>query len=278
MDDMTPDERRLRAAFGQLVAPPGARRWESAPQALPAAWLDRRLRRLERRARGRRLAPIAFAGLIAVTAAGAGLAFGLRGHEPGQNTGVGSSTPTASATVPPEPTASATPPVTPSPTSVAARPAAGFTCVPRSGGTSGTPAQLTAVRVAHQAGFDRITFEFSPPQQGTPLGNHVGIPEYQITPQASSVFTRDASGARVTLDGTAGLRVVFRDASGIDLNGTSTYTGSSDLKPALPTVREVAELGDFERVLTWGAGLSSAQCVRVTELAGPLRVVIDVQS
>lgn len=137
---------------------------------------------------------------------------------------------------------------------------AAFTCSPAGGGSGA--GNLSAVRVAHHAGYDRIVFEFS--------GR---LPAYRLTPQATSRFVRDASGRPVTLRGSAGLRVVFQDASGFP-----TYTGSADLTPSLPVVREVARLGDFERVLSWGVGLSSAACTRVAELSSPPRLVIDVQT
>lgn len=135
-----------------------------------------------------------------------------------------------------------------------------FTCSDRSGGTTGLSAQLTAIRVAHHAeapGFDRTVFDFSG-----------GIPSYDLTRQESSSFVKDASGQPITLDGSAGIKLVFRDT---DVQGVP-----ADQKPALPQVREIAQLGNFERVLTYGIGLSSSQCVRVLELSNPSRLVVDV--
>jgi hypothetical protein len=40
-------------------------------------------------------------------------------------------------------------------------------------------------------------------------------------------------------------------------------------------VREIAQVGNFERVLSYGVGLSSSQCIRVLPLSGP-RLVVDV--
>jgi hypothetical protein len=73
--------------------------------------------------------------------------------------------------------------------------------------------------------------------------------------------------------GSAGLRIVFHGAS-----GATSYTGSRDQLPTLPVVQEVEQLGDFEAVLSWGAGLSRASCIRILELNNPIRVVIDVQT
>jgi len=156
------------------------------------------------------------------------------------------------------------PTVPPSGTDVSA-----FSCVDHSGGISNGPAmQLTAVRVAHQPGFDRIVFEFAPQAGAT-----AHIPAYTVSRQASAKFVKDPSGLPVTMRGSSGLRIIFHGASGAD-----TYTGPRDFTPNLPVVQEVEQLGDFEAVLSWGAGLSQASCIRMLELSNPTRVVIDVQT
>ncbi|HVH64711.1 MAG TPA: hypothetical protein VM674_01650, partial [Candidatus Acidoferrum sp.] len=135
-----------------------------------------------------------------------------------------------------------------------------FLCQDRSGGTTASSAQLTGVRVAHHSespGFDRVVFDFSG-----------GLPSYDLTRQDSSTFIKDPSGQPVTLDGSVGIKLVFRDT---DVQGVP-----SDQKPALAQVREVSELGSFERVTSFGLGLSSSQCVRVLELSNPARLVVDV--
>lgn len=128
--------------------------------------------------------------------------------------------------------------------------------------------QLSAVRVAHQNGFDRVTFEFAPSSLGPS-----GMPPYQLTQQASTQFTKDPSGQAVRLAGSAGLKAVFRNSSGY-----GTYTQSADLKPGLPTIAEVSQLGDFERVLSWGVALNTAACFRGVELTNPVRLAIDFQN
>jgi hypothetical protein len=128
--------------------------------------------------------------------------------------------------------------------------------------------QLTAVRVAHQPGFDRIVFEFAPQSGGT-----AHLPAYTVSRQASAQFVKDPSGQAVTMRGSAGLRIVFHGAS-----GATSYTGSRDQMPGLPVIQEVEQLGDFEAVLSWGAGLSQPSCLRTLELSNPTRLVIDVQT
>jgi hypothetical protein len=145
-----------------------------------------------------------------------------------------------------------------------------FSCLDHSGGTNtGSAMQLTAVRVAHQpGGYDRIVFEFAP--QAGAAGH---IPAYTVSRQASAKFVKDPSGLPVTMRGSSGLRIVFQGAS-----GSTSYSGIRDLTPNLPVVQEVEQLGDFEAVLSWGAGLSQASCIRTLELSNPTRLVIDVQT
>jgi len=165
--------------------------------------------------------------------------------------------------------ASTTAAPTPLPTQPAATDSGSFACLDHSGGTdTGLAMQLTAVRVAHQPGFDRIVFEFAPQAGAT-----AHIPAYTVSRQASTKFVKDPSGMPVTMRGSAGLRIVFHGAS-----GATSYTGSRDLTYSLPVVQEVEQLGDFEAVLSWGAGLSQSSCIRTLELSNPTRLVIDVQT
>ena len=165
--------------------------------------------------------------------------------------------------------ASTTAAPTPLPTQPAATDLGTFSCLDHSGGADSGPAmQLTAVRLAHQTGYDRIVFEFAPQAGAT-----AHVPAYTVSRQASAKFVKDPSGLPVTMRGSAGLRIVFHGAS-----GATSYTGSRDQIVNLPVVQEVEQLGDFEAVLSWGAGLSQAACIRTLELSNPTRLVIDVQT
>jgi hypothetical protein len=137
-----------------------------------------------------------------------------------------------------------------------------FTCTDKSGGAASAAATVTAVRIAHHDGYDRLVVE---------LATSTGMPQYQLTRQANSNFVRDASGQPVTLQGSAGIRAVLRNsdiASGVP----------NDVKPDLPEIREVTQIGNFERVVSYGIGLATPACFRVLELTGPTRLVIDVQT
>src|SRR5438067_13043219 len=137
-----------------------------------------------------------------------------------------------------------------------------FTCTDKSGGTGSAAGTVYDIRVAHHNGYDRLVIGF-------PTAN--AMPQYQLNRQTTAHFVRDASGQPVTLQGSAGIRLVLRNSD--------IVSGSpSDLKPNLPEIREVAQIGNFERVVSYGIGLATPACVRVLELSGPTRLVIDVQT
>jgi hypothetical protein len=163
--------------------------------------------------------------------------------------------PTSSPTTAPTPTAS--PGSTPAPA-----------CPRTTGGNVSNQAQLVAVRVAHQPGFDRLVFEFG---QSTAPGPF-GMPAYTVQTATS---LSGPSGQPVTIAGNALFGARFQNASTQNPNGTPSYTGSNDLKPTTPLIKEVKIVEDFERVLLWGVGLDHLACPKVSELAGPFRVVLD---
>jgi hypothetical protein len=139
---------------------------------------------------------------------------------------------------------------------------AGFSCADRSGGaTAEVQAELTSVRFAHHAGYDRVVFGFA---------NAPAVPAYRLTQQASATFTQGGGkGTTYRLAGTAGLFSVF--------NGTLWTDGVplTDARPGLPVVREVASVENFEGVTSYGIGLSRPACFRTMELSGPSRLVVD---
>src|SRR6267143_2173077 len=137
-----------------------------------------------------------------------------------------------------------------------------FTCTDKSGGTGSAAGTVYDVRVAHHNGYDRLVIGF-------PTAS--AMPQYQLNRQSTTHFVRDASGQPVTLQGSAGVRLVLRNSD--------IVSGSpSDLKPNLPEIKEVAQIGNFERVVSYGVGLATPACVRVLELGSPTRLVIDVQT
>jgi hypothetical protein len=137
-----------------------------------------------------------------------------------------------------------------------------FSCTAKAGGTAGAGGTVTSIRFAHHDGYDRLVFGFATTNT---------LPEYQLTPQSSATFTQDASGRAVPLQGAAGIRAVLRNSDIVD-------GAPGDQKAGLPELREVANIGNFERVVSYGIGLNDAACFRVLELTSPTRLVIDVQT
>jgi hypothetical protein len=177
-------------------------------------------------------------------------------------------TPTLSAaatTATPTPTATATasPTTSPGGTPNAA-------CAPLSGGSTANRAILSDVRVAHNPGFDRLVFEFSP----SPGPGVYGVPPYRV--EIASTFTA-VSGQPVRVDGNAFFAVNFQQTDAHNPNTGQTVLPQSkfDLKPGTPLIREVRLVEDFEATVRWAVGLDKLVCPSVLTLTGPVRVVID---
>jgi len=137
-----------------------------------------------------------------------------------------------------------------------------FTCTDKAGGVAGARGTVSSIRFAHHDGYDRLVIGFATSNT---------MPEYRLTQQSSATFSQDASGRSVALQGSAGIRAVLRNSDIVD--GAPT-----DQKAGLPELREVANIGNFERVVSYGIGLNDAACFRVLELTSPTRLVIDVQT
>lgn len=126
-----------------------------------------------------------------------------------------------------------------------------------------------AVRVAHQPGFDRLVFEFGQSMAPGPFG----MPAYTVETATS---LSGPSGQPVTIVGNAHFGARFQNASTQQPNGAVTYMGSNDIQTTTtPLIKDVKLVEDFERVLLWGVGLDHLACPKVSELAGPFRVVLD---
>jgi hypothetical protein len=117
--------------------------------------------------------------------------------------------------------------------------------------TKGTVALLRAVAATGARCADRVSFDFTTEENGKPKCSIF----YDNPP-----FTEDASGAPVTVSGSAFVRVRCEPAYGYDYanNGAPTYTGPKQIMASgTRHVREVRELGDFEGVLNWIIGLDA---------------------
>ncbi|MEX0710287.1 MAG: hypothetical protein WD116_03685 [Chloroflexota bacterium] len=126
-------------------------------------------------------------------------------------------------------------------------------------------AQITDVRVAEHAGYDRVVFEFTG-----------GIPQTLIE-AVLPPFHQDGSGLPFDVNGTAFLQLTMDNASRVSPDGVVTYAGPTEFEPDLPQVVHLIEGGDFEAVSTWYLGLDGGGCLRVLTLATPSRLVIDIE-
>jgi hypothetical protein len=186
-------------------------------------------------------------------------------------------TPTPTASLAASPTTASSPTATVRPTTAATSaptataspgtsPAAA--CPRLTGGGASNQAQLVAVRVAHQPGFDRLVFEFG---QSTAPGPF-GMPAYTVE-TASSLS--GPSGQPVAITGNALFGARIQNASTQNPTGGASYTGSTDIKPTTPLIKNVKLVEDFERVMVWGIGLDHLACPAKLELTAPFRLVLD---
>jgi hypothetical protein len=121
---------------------------------------------------------------------------------------------------------------------------------------------LVDVRAASHPGFDRVVFEF-----------RGAVPEHRI--DYVDRLVEDGSGEPVALAGAANLQVVFHGANAHAEDGTPTVSPRR-FSPGLPAVKEVAQTGDFEAVVSYGTGVDRRRPITVSTLSGPPRLVVDV--
>jgi cytoskeletal protein RodZ len=178
--------------------------------------------------------------------------------------------PTATRTATAAPTTPAPATATPTQTAVSSPGSTPATACPeRTGGAATSQAQLTAIRIAHNPGFDRLVFEFGP---STAPGVY-GMPPFRV---AVATSLSGPSGQPVPIEGSALFGVRFQNASTVNpADGTRSYTGATSLKPTTPLIKEVRLVEDFERVLVWGVGLQRLQCPALLTLSSPVRLVLD---
>jgi len=170
---------------------------------------------------------------------------------------------TAPPTQPPTPSPTPAPTATPT-TSPGSSPNAA--CPPQSGGSASNRAVITAIRIAHNPGFDRLVFELGPNSTGT-----YGLPPYAIQIANSFVAT---SGQAVQIAGNAFFLVRLDNTDAHDQNGKVTVS-STDYKPNTPLIKEVRVVEDFEAVNRWAVGLDHLVCPSVLTLTNPVRIVLD---
>jgi hypothetical protein len=123
---------------------------------------------------------------------------------------------------------------------------------------------LTDVRAGGHTGFDRVVFEF----RGAVPTHRVGYVDQVV---------QDGSGRPVSLAGAADLEVVFQGANAHRQDGSPTVDPRR-FSTGLPAVKEVAQAGDFEAVVSYGIGVDRKRPIKVSTLSNPSRLVIDVST
>jgi hypothetical protein len=127
-------------------------------------------------------------------------------------------------------------------------------------------AVLTAVRVgAHpeEGGWDRIVFEFAS-----------DLPQGEIHYETSA--SQCGSGMPVQLPGSAVLVVEFEPAVAHTEAGQPTLP-SQEIQGPGNSILLARQSCDFEAHVDWAIGVRGEQRFKVTRLANPTRVVIDVK-
>jgi hypothetical protein len=173
-------------------------------------------------------------------------------------------TPARTATVAP----ATTPPSSPTPPPPTATTSPGSTpnvaCPTLSGGSPLATARLTAIRAAHNPGFDRLVFEWT---GGV-------VPEYKVELASTFIAT---SGQPVRVDGNAffGVRMVGQAHTDA---GARSYAQPDPYRVGLSVVREIKIVEDFEGIVRFGLGMERVVCPTVLTLLGPARIVVDFPS
>lgn len=146
-------------------------------------------------------------------------------------------------------------------------PDAGYEAVTTPDGPSPAPeftTQLVDVRVGSASGSDRVVFEFDQ-----------GVPGYQVGYIGLPVIA-DGSGLTIAVEGDDAIGVRLAWTSAWDLDAQPTYTGPDRFTVRFPSIAEVVESGDFERVVNWAIGVYEQPAFRVYTLTSPDRLVIEV--
>lgn len=158
----------------------------------------------------------------------------------------------------------------PAPGSVPAEPAPTNTePVTDPDGPTAPAAVLKNIRWADRGTYDRVVLDFS--------GSFGGY-MVQFVPE----LTEDPTGDPVDVAGGAVLAVAVQGATRnnsfqtSDTTPLSTYGGPARVSPNLPNVKEIADAGDFEAVLSFGIGVDHQAGFTAFKLTDPDRLVIDI--
>lgn len=129
--------------------------------------------------------------------------------------------------------------------------------------------RLVRVSAATATGLDTLTFKF------TPGGDNPGTPIGDIT-IAKPPFTQGASGQPMSVAGDHFLQVRFEKMDIVDAAGNEIYSGSTDIKPGFPALRQAIQFDAFEGVVGWYVGLADSTCVTVASDPAALTITLQI--
>ena len=129
----------------------------------------------------------------------------------------------------------------------------------------GEGATLRAVRAARNEGWDRVVFEFG----------GAAVPGYHVE-YVDRPVRHCGSGDEVRVAGQGWLEVRISPAQAHTDAGQVTVA-PRERKLALPVLKELELTCDFEADVTWVLGVAAPNRYRVSELADPARLVVDVK-
>jgi hypothetical protein len=122
--------------------------------------------------------------------------------------------------------------------------------------------KLRIVRAAQQDGFDRVVFEFAD-----------AVPSFFVSYPSSTLYditTQD----RLRISGGAVLEVSMHFNYG---EHTELYQGFPKDKLDLPALLEIKHIDFSEGVMAFALGLRERRAFRITTLANPARLVVDIR-
>jgi len=93
-----------------------------------------------------------------------------------------------------------------------------------------------------------------------------GTPQFEVVPVGTAHFIVDPSGRPVDLAGASGVKIVLRGFRG----DVSNYDGPALVTSSGPILVETGAIGDFEGVVSFGAGVSRPACASVTASSSTL--------
>jgi hypothetical protein len=81
-----------------------------------------------------------------------------------------------------------------------------------------------------------------------------------------------------TLAASSLAEVVFEGANAHDMDSGTPTVSPRRFSPGLPAVKELAQVGDFEAMVSYGIGVDRERPITVSTLSGPSRLVVDVST